>query len=87
MAQTRLFTYYEGIETLGHRLPLVGAQDWAEALTAAIRGGSTSGEILSNTGAILRDLAESTDAGSYNVEEEVTRLQTECHSLWNGDTK
>jgi hypothetical protein len=61
MAQTPLSSYYEGIEALSDRLFSAGALDWAEALTAAMRSGSTSGEILSNTGVVLRNLAESPD--------------------------
>lgn len=84
MTQTRLSAYYQGIEALSDRLFSAGALDWAEALTAAMRGGSTSGEILSNTGVVLRNLAESPDLERCKVEEEVARLRIECESLWNG---
>ena len=87
MAETPLFTYYEEIEALIQRLSSVGAEDWAESLTTALRGGTTSGEILSSTGVVLRDLAESPDARHYKVEDEVIRLQTECHSLLDGSIK
>lgn len=80
---TPLFAYYEGIDTLSEHLASVGAHAWAEALTNAKRGGSTSGEILSNTGVVLRDLAESEDVRRYQVEGEVARLQSECKTLWN----
>jgi hypothetical protein len=65
---TPLFVYYEGIDALSEHLASVGGRDWAEALTNAKRGGSTSGEILSNTGVVLRDLAESPDLRRYDVD-------------------
>jgi hypothetical protein len=81
---TPLSTFYEGIEALSDRLFSAGALDWAEALTAAKRGGSTSGEILSSIGIVLRNLAESPELRRCQVEEEVARLQVECESLCNG---
>ncbi len=84
VTQTPLYAYYEGIEALSDRLVTAGALDWAEALTAAMRSGSTSGEILSNTGVVLRNLAESPDLMRCRIEEEVARLQIECEHLWNG---
>ncbi len=87
VTQTPLSAYYEGIEALSDRLFSAGALDWAEALTAAMRDGSTSGEILSNTGVVLRNLAESPELGRCKVEEAVARLETECQSLWNGEIK
>ena len=84
VALSPLFAYYEGIDRLSDQLTAVGAHDWADALTRAIRGGFTSGEILSNAGVVLRDLARSPDVERYNVEEEVTRLQGECRALWDG---
>jgi hypothetical protein len=86
MAQSPLSSYYEGIEALSDRLFSAGALDWAEALTAAMRSGSTSGEILSNTRLVLRNLAESTDVERCKVEEEVARLEVECQSLWRDET-
>ena len=80
---TPLYAFYEGIDTLSEHLASAGAHDWAEALTNAIRVGSTSGEILSNAGVVLRDLAESEDVRRFQVEGEVARLQSECKTLWN----
>lgn len=87
MASSPLFAYYEGIDRLSEQLASEGAHQWAEALTTAIRGGSTSGEILSNTGVVLRDLAQSPDVGRYNVDEEVARLERDCQALWEGTNR
>ncbi len=82
MSQSALFAYYDGIGRLSDRLAREGAHDWSEALTRAVRGGSTSGEILSRTGVVLRDLAKSPDVRRYSIEAEVARLRAECKALW-----
>jgi hypothetical protein len=82
VTRTPLSTYYDGIQALSDRLFSAGALDWAEALTAAMKDGATPGEILSNTGVVLRNLAESPELRRSKVEEEVARLQVERESLW-----
>jgi len=76
--------YYEGIDRLSDHLALAGATVWAETLTAAKRGGSTFGEILSNTGVVLRGLAEDPAlVVGADVKDEIGRLQRECQTLWD----
>jgi len=87
VAQSPLFTYYADIESFIDRLSSMGAMDWAEALTSAMNSGSTSGEVLQNIGVVLRDFAQSPDAGGFGVDDEVSRLEAEGRSLWNGGRK
>jgi hypothetical protein len=53
-----LFEFYGTIADLADRLRLIGRGDDGKALNDAVRGGSTSGEILTNVGVVLRDMRD-----------------------------
>jgi len=52
-------TYYEDLERLRGKLIAAGLNSWASRLLSAERGAATSGEALSATGTVLRELQES----------------------------
>ena len=84
MAGSRLFDYYDALDRLTDRLHNSGEHGWADSLSDAKLGGSTSGEILSNTGVILRSLKnESRDS---EILSDVSGLLADCDAVWNGDT-
>ena len=80
---TTLWDYYDGVDELCEHLRQAGAYSWAESIAHAKLGGCTFGEILSNTGALIRSLAQSPDADVYGVAGEAGRLLADCDRLWN----
>ena len=84
MAGSRLFDYYDAIDRLCDRLRNSGQRELADRLSDAKSGGSTSGEILSNTGFVLRSLKN--DTSRSEILNEATSLLAECDALWQGMT-
>ncbi len=84
MAGSRLFDYYEALDRLSDRLRNSGQRELADRLSDAKSGGSTSGEILSNTGIVLRSLKN--DTRDSEILNEATSLLAECDGLWRGMT-
>ena len=77
---SRLYEYYDAIDDFCIRLRARHLDAWADQLTSAKSGGSTSGEILSTTGAALRALVDQeTDP---DLRDEASRLLSECDVLW-----
>jgi hypothetical protein len=66
--------YYEQIAALRRRLTEAGQPEIADELLQAERGGTTSSEILSETGVILRRLLESGEAERLQLAHDVGRL-------------
>jgi len=66
--------YYEQIEALRSRLTEAGQPDIADALLQAERGGTTSSEILAETGVILRRLLESGEAERLQLADEIEHV-------------
>jgi len=73
--------YYEGVGTLTERLALAGAREQAADLMNALRIGSTSGECLNNTGAVLRVLLNDSAVTTAGLADEVGGLQDQCRAL------
>jgi hypothetical protein len=66
--------YYEQIDALQRRLTAAGQPDIAYELEQAVRRGSTSSEILSETGVILGRLLDSGEAERLRLSDEVARI-------------
>lgn len=79
----RLTTYYDGVDDLCLRLLAQDRSDIAEQLRTAMDGGATSGEILSHTGAVLRQLS---DDPNHDIRRSARQLLDECDALWRGAT-
>jgi hypothetical protein len=69
-----VLNYPEQLEALRRRLAQAGERKVAEELLQAERGGSTSSEILAETGTILRRLLESGEAQHLQLADEIRRL-------------
>ena len=80
MDPSRLYEYYDAIDDFCIRLRARHLDAWADQLTGAQAGGSTSGETLSNTAAVLRALVDQeTDP---DLRDEAGRLFSDGVLLW-----
>jgi hypothetical protein len=78
--EPHLLDYYRDLDVLCARLASAGLVEPAAQLSDAKAGGSTSGEILSTTGAILRQLQKTVKDPSLN--DEIDRLLSIVQDLW-----
>jgi hypothetical protein len=78
--------YYDGVDDLCERLRSLGEDAWATSLADAKRGGSTSGEILSHTGAVLHRLLFSPECDDLGLGDAVADLLSDGERIMNGAT-
>lgn len=78
-----LQAYYAGLTTLRKALEAAGQPQAARRLLDAERGSMTSGEMLSETGLVLRELITSGAAESADVVSQVESLDYLGRQVWN----
>jgi hypothetical protein len=74
--------YFARLEQLRGRLVAAGHDDWAMKLLSAERSASTSGEALSNTGVVLKELLAATEMSSA-IRSEVQSIYADGDRIWN----
>jgi hypothetical protein len=80
-------SYYEQLASLRAALADAGAPDVAEELRQAERGGTTSSEILNDTGVILHRLMESGEADRLGLRGEIARLDDLGRELFDSTNR
>jgi hypothetical protein len=76
--------YYDRLELLRDELAANGLEDWSRELLSAERSACTSGEVISNTGVVLRRLGRSSDLTDTGLRERVESAIAQGARIWRG---
>jgi hypothetical protein len=74
--------YYERLEWLRDKLADDGEATWSRRLLEAERGAATSGEALSNTGVVLREILADGSVKNEEVRQAIRATLEEAAQLW-----
>ena len=75
------------LQQLREDLTRLGAETWARELLDAETSASTSGEIISNTGVVLRRLLKEKVAKRLGLRKQVRAALAECDRLWKRSSR